>query len=83
MPVIPQPISSGPGAALPAICDGSAKIPLPIIEPTTIAVSAESPSLTGAAADGRDCVTTSDSTMDCSAPIAMAICTGRSPHFAP
>jgi hypothetical protein len=38
-----HPISSGPGAALAAICDGSAKIPLPIIDPTTIAVSEANP----------------------------------------
>ena len=36
-------MSSGPGAALPAICDGRAKMPLPIIDPTTIAVRAARP----------------------------------------
>lgn len=41
-PVINQPMSSGPGATLPAICDGRAKIPLPIIDPMTMAVSAAS-----------------------------------------
>jgi hypothetical protein len=34
---------SGPGAALPAICEGNAKMPLPIIDPTTIAVRAAKP----------------------------------------
>ena len=34
---------TGPGAALPAICEGRAKIPLPIIDPTTIAVRAARP----------------------------------------
>jgi hypothetical protein len=38
-----QPMSRGPGAALAAICEGSAKIPLPIIDPTTMAVRAASP----------------------------------------
>ncbi|BDX31840.1 hypothetical protein TUM20985_23870 [Mycobacterium antarcticum] len=38
-----QPISSGPGAALAAICEGSAKMPLPIMDPTTIAVRAAMP----------------------------------------
>ena len=42
-PVITHPMRSGPGAALPAICDGSANIPLPIIDPTTIAVKADRP----------------------------------------
>jgi hypothetical protein len=39
-PVISHPIRSGPGAALPAIWEGRAKMPLPIIDPTTSAVSA-------------------------------------------
>jgi hypothetical protein len=43
-PVTTHPMSSGPGAALAAIWDGRAKIPLPIIDPTTIAVRAASPS---------------------------------------
>ena len=42
-PVIAHPMSRGPGAALAAICEGRAKIPLPIIDPTTIAVSAARP----------------------------------------
>src|SRR4029077_7311066 len=42
-PVITHPIRRGPGAALPAIWDGSAKMPLPIIDPTTIAVRAARP----------------------------------------
>ena len=37
-PVTAQPMSSGPGAALAAICEGRAKMPLPIIDPTTMAV---------------------------------------------
>lgn len=48
-PVIAQPISSGPGAALAAIWDGRAKIPLPTMEPTTIAVRAARPSPAGEA----------------------------------
>src|SRR5690349_22111763 len=43
-PVINQPISRGPGAALPAIWEGSAKMPLPIMDPTTRAVRAGSAS---------------------------------------
>jgi hypothetical protein len=43
MPVTAQPMSSGPGAALPAIWEGRAKMPLPIIDPTTIAVRAARP----------------------------------------
>jgi hypothetical protein len=42
-PVTTDPMSSGPGAALAAIWDGRAKIPLPIIDPTTIAVRAATP----------------------------------------
>src|SRR6478672_2164155 len=42
-PVIAHPMRRGPGAALPAICEGSAKMPLPIIDPTTIAVSEARP----------------------------------------
>jgi hypothetical protein len=34
---------SGPGAALPAIWEGNAKMPLPIIDPTTMAVRAAKP----------------------------------------
>jgi hypothetical protein len=41
--VIAHPIMSGPGAALPAIWDGNAKMPLPIIDPTTRAVRATTP----------------------------------------
>jgi hypothetical protein len=43
MPVMDHPINSGPGAALAAIWDGNAKMPLPIIDPTTIAVSDANP----------------------------------------
>ncbi len=39
-PVIAHPMSNAPGAALAAIWDGSAKIPLPIMDPTTSAVRA-------------------------------------------
>jgi hypothetical protein len=42
-PVMAQPTRRGPGAATAAICEGSAKIPLPIIDPTTMAVRAASP----------------------------------------
>src|SRR6478735_707767 len=42
-PVTTQPIRRGPGAALAAIWEGSAKMPLPIIDPTTIAVRAARP----------------------------------------
>ena len=45
-PVISQPMRSGPGAALPAIWEGRAKMPLPIMDPTTRAVRAGSASPT-------------------------------------
>jgi hypothetical protein len=45
---------SGPGAALPAIWEGNAKMPLPIIDPTTMAVMATTPR-PGLGPTGRDC----------------------------
>ena len=44
-PVIPQPISTGPGAAWADMSCGRLNVPAPIIEPMTMAASGSSVSL--------------------------------------